>query len=717
MHPDVSFSTLRSLMLNPEYRSDRDHVVDDFYVPCLESSVRYRRAVGYFTSDGLALAAKGLATFLQNDGRAQLIASPALNEEDVSAIERGHLARDEAVERAILRSLSPTASEITRDRLSVLSWLIAEGRLELRIAVRLNETGLLIRGIYHEKIGIFTDAEGSSVAFTGSSNETAGGLINNFESIDAFWSWEDAGGRVKRKIDNFERLWKNVTPGVSILPFPDAAKRRLLEFRSRERPVHDPEETPGRVTRRQEGRGDSGSWPVLPSELELRGYQKDAVRAWFAMRGRGLFKMATGTGKTITALTLITKLGDALRAEKRQLAIVIVCPLRHLVTQWAETCHHFGLRPLLCFESRQRWLGDLDTELLAFRYGTRECLPILTTNSTLASPAFQERLQRLADKTLIIVADEVHNFTASSTQSLLPDAASYRLGLSATPERWYDDEGTEALTSYFGPVVFEYSLQQAITSGALTPYNYFPVLVEMTPDESEEYLRLSREIGTRYHATTDPAQNQALQWFLIQRSRLLASAENKLIVLRELVEPLRGTHHNLFYCGDGQVESGVDDEQIRQLEAVIRLLGLDLGMRVDSYTAETYLSERDELRRAFALGSVQGLVAIRCLDEGVDIPETRRAFILASSTNPKQFVQRRGRVLRRAPGKDVAEIYDFVVVPPEGDSEDTIFNTERRLVKREMERFGEFARLARNSGEATATLLPLLRRFNLLHLA
>jgi DNA phosphorothioation system restriction enzyme len=704
---------LSRLVLQPEYRSDQDQPVGDFYIPCLENSCLYRRAVGYFTSEGLALASKGLAVLLRKEGMVRLVASPVLSPEDVAAIEQGYAAREDALERALLRPLLPLDEAVAKQRLSVLAWLIAEERLEIRLAVRCDPHGRIAQGIYHEKIGIFSDDHGNAVAFTGSSNETVGGLVSNFESIDVFWSWNDPADRVGRKIRNFERLWANETLGLLVMSVPEAAKQRLLEFRSRERPSRDPDEEMA-VTGWLQEFNRHRQVPHIPENLELREYQKEAIRAWFEAKGRGLFKMATGTGKTITALSLLTKLWEGLSAQGQKLAVVIVCPYRHLVTQWSEECTRFGLHPLRCFEARDRWAGELDADLLAFHHGDLSFLPLVTTNSTFSGDAFQERLRRIQEPVLVI-ADEVHNLGSDAFRHLLPEHARFRLGLSATPERWFDESGTQSLLKYFGNVVFAFGLEQAIRSGALTPYNYYPVLVELTPGESEDYFSLSQEIAKRSHeGDAEGTEDPALKFLLLKRARLLANAKNKLNQLRKLVAPLRETSHNLFYCGDGRVEYAPDELELRQLDAVVRLLGKEIGMKVDSYTAETYLDERDRLQQEFASGELQGLVAIRCLDEGVDIPATHRAFILASSTNPKQFIQRRGRVLRRAPGKDHAEIYDFIVTPPSDLTDTRAFNIDRKLLKRELQRFVEFAGLARNAGQASAVLLPLKKHYNLL---
>jgi superfamily II DNA or RNA helicase len=339
----------------------------------------------------------------------------------------------------------------------------------------------------------------------------------------------------------------------------------------------------------------------------------------------------------------------------------------------------------------------------------------IATNATFATTAFQSAIERLPEASLII-ADEMHNLGAPALRRALPARLRFRLGLSATPERHHDTEGTLALARYFGESVFELGLRDAISMGALTPYRYFPVLVEFDDEELEQYLELSDRIGRRMAiAGDDPDADEQLMALLIRRARLIASASQKLPRLMQLLQGQERTTHNLVYCGDGRVVTDDGDHDERQVEAVVRAMGQGLGMSVNRYTADVDVDHRDVLRERFADGALNALVAIRCLDEGVDIPETRRAYILASSTNPRQFIQRRGRVLRRAVGKDVAEIYDFIVVPPPS-GDDHVDPAERRLMARELERVVEFAGLALNGPEALAELRDLRTRYNLLHI-
>jgi DNA phosphorothioation system restriction enzyme len=704
---------LTDLDLKLRYRSSEDDLLEDFFLPCFREATSYSRAVGYFSSYALATAADGLPAFIEHEGTMRLVASPDLSDEDVEAIELGYRARDEVVEAALLRVLKEEQPDPIRERLGFLAWLVAHKRLDIKIAVV--ETPRA--GIYHEKIGIFADSDGALVAFQGSGNESRGGLVANFESLLVFRSSLRGQAEIARTLEqDFERLWVDRTPRLVVMSFPEAAAEELLtRYQPTRLPISDhapARREPPRVQPAPVGR------PVLPAGKPLRDYQREALAAWFRNEGRGMLQMATGTGKTITALALLTKLYDALQNSHRTLAVIIICPFQHLVSQWGEEATRFNLDPVLCFRSRQTWFDTLAGRLDECRHGDRDIVVAIATYATFQTDAFQHLLGDLPEDTLF-VADEVHNVGAIKLRGLLPARAGFRLGLSATPERWYDDEGTDALAAYFGPVVYELGLEAAIALGALTPYDYHPVVVELGGEELERYLDISAKIAMRFGQSDDVGvtDDPVLEMLLIKRARILSLAEGKLDKLEQVMRPLVHTTHNLFYCGDGEVEYEPAGETVRQLDAVVHLLGHELGMSVNSYTAETYLDERTELRRRFASGRLQGLVAIRCLDEGVDIPETERAFILASSTNPRQFIQRRGRILRLHAGKEKATIVDFIVVPPSETLESAQYAVERRLVRRELERVALFARLARNGPAALGELESLRKQYDLLHVA
>jgi len=454
----------------------------------------------------------------------------------------------------------------------------------------------------------------------------------------------------------------------------------------------------------------------MPATLQLRQYQRVAVANWFANNGRGTLKMATGSGKTITALAIATELYQKISLQ----VLLIICPYCHLVNQWGRESEKFGLKPILAFEEACTWQSQVAAGLYEVRSGdslrdscaSRAFLTIITTNATLMSDSLQSQLRYFPEKTLII-GDEVHNLGAPRLGQSLPRNIGLRLALSATPERYYDEQGTEAILDYFGPVLQpELTLADAIRQKALVHYLYYPILVELTETESRKYSYLTKKIGWALWGDEKVEYNDALTPLLMQRARLIGAAANKLTALRELMINRLDTAHTLFYCGDGSIEGATRKKNNRQLTETTKLLGSELGYRVNTYTAATPLAERERLRQQFESGELQGLVAIRCLDEGVDIPAIRNAVILASSSNPRQFIQRRGRILRPHPGKERATLFDMIVLPP--DLGRATLEVERNLLRKELKRFLEFADLADNAGEARVKLLQLQRRYGIL---
>ena len=695
--------SLQELALSLSYSTDRDDLVGDFYSPCLSRSVEYWRAVGYFTSSSLSIAAQGVAHLIHNGGRIQLIASPVLSLEDAEAINQGYRERTDVLVNAGKRSLSDIADHCVAERLSALSWLVSSGRMDVRLALRGDKVSDLAIGIFHEKIGLFIDDQGHTVAFSGSANETAGGLVNNFESIDVYWSWDDPQGRVEDKRCHFQRLWTGKTRGLTVIDFTEATDHLLKRFCLSRPPTRDPLDRIDVGTSEDRGTGH----PILPAGLRLRSYQVEACRSWFSNQGRGVMKMATGTGKTITALAAAAQLASKLDLQ----AVIIVCPFKHLVTQWNAECSKFAMAPILAFESKDKWQARLSDALYNVSADSSSFVTAITTNSTFSSEPFQSQLKHFPPRTLLI-ADEVHNLGASRLRKSLPDRVGLRLGLSATPERWFDEEGTNELFDYFGPILKpELTLSDGIKYGALCPYRYYPHLVELTGEERDEYLRLSDRIARTFHGAEGSQENEVRTALLMRRARLIATAANKLPALRSIMKDRLAASHVLFYCGDGRVDASASEEEARQIEAVCALLGKELGFRVDSYTEEDTTVDRAAKRDGFEAGTLQGLVAIRCLDEGVDIPSVRTAVILASSSNPRQFIQRRGRILRMSPGKEYAELFDMIVVPPTDVCE---WESERTMLRKELRRLAEFADLALNSGQARSTVFALQKTFDLL---
>jgi superfamily II DNA or RNA helicase len=454
--------------------------------------------------------------------------------------------------------------------------------------------------------------------------------------------------------------------------------------------------------------------------FKMRDHQIDALEAWKAKGDfQGTFNLATGAGKTITAIHAIVKLSERIDG----LACVIAAPYQNLADQWVDILSTFNIYPVKCYIGRAQWEDKLRNMVHELTMGSRKFGAIVVVNRTLKSPEFQECLSKINGKRLLWIGDECHHHTSKAYEGFLPTHARYRIGLSATPEHYLDDERNERLSAFYGDIVSSYSLKQAITDKVLTPYAYYPHLVEFTIEEAEEFVDLSEQIGRIMARRNGKASEMTpqLTGLLMRRARLVGSAANKIPTLQAVLTGEKPTQHTLFYCGDGTVETDEGDDASeestaqdkRQVEAVSSMLH-GMSWDVSRFTSRESRKDRDNILENFRLGFIDAMVAIRCLDEGIDVPACSTAYILASSRDPRQFVQRRGRILRRSPGKEQALIHDFIVVLPEGFDTDSHY--AKRLIKSELGRVAEFSSLSENRSEAYGTLAPVLRAYDLEHM-
>ena len=729
--------SLKDINIKQEYRSLSDDIINDFYIPLLSEATLYQRAVGFFSSSALIELTKGICGLIKNGGKIRLIASPRLSEDDIEAINNGLKKRETIIEEALLRTLEIHSGDFQEERLNLLSNLIAYGKLEIKIAFleSLNEYAM-----YHEKMGLITDIDNNTVAFSGSMNESLNAFRLNYESIDVFTSWLESS-RVKKKMNTFEAMWKNSEKGVRVIDFPEVSKAILDKYKKNDdidlnldtkefikNSLHKPhnEETDVWVKQgfEEEGAGKQSQseemWkstninevtapnkPHIPSSIEIHDYQKQAIENWVNNNYRGIFDMATGTGKTYTGLGAISKLSEDLNDD---LAVIIVAPYKHLVEQWVEDIVKFNMKPIIAYGDLvyKDWRKRFDKAITDQKIRKdKRFLVVVTTNVTFASSDFQERIDKIKSPILLVV-DEAHNLGAKSYANHLDDRFKYRLALSATLERHRDEEGTALLYRFFEKKCIEYPLERAIDEDKLTPYKYYPVLVYLSEPELESYEQLSYEMS-KYMIKDKHGKyklNKTGEILAIKRSRVVAGAIQKLEALKREITPYKDDNNILVYCGatsvlDDNDTLSDDESDIRQIEAVTKILGNEIGMRVARFTSEENMEERALIKEHFQdSGKLQAIVAIKCLDEGVNIPGIRTAFILASSTNPKEYIQRRGRVLRKAENKLFAKIYDFVTLPRPLDSVSglTIEQADRdkTLVKNELARIKEFGRLASN---------------------
>ena len=693
----MSFKELNLLKYYKTYKND---IVKEFYTPVLKEAVLYQRAVGFFSSTALIDLTKGISGMIKNKGRIQFIVSPLLSQEDIDAINKGY-EKKKIIGEALMREFREPENYFQEERLNWLAYLIEEGFLEIKVAFTPPNKEM---GMYHEKVGIVTDEYGNKVVFTGSLNETINAFHNNYESIVVFNSWEESKEYADEMQRDFDTLWNDKDNDLEIIDFPDVLKEKFRVCRKESIDLNiDDEEEKTTVPIIKKG------IPKIPEGFVLREYQTDAIESWRDHGYHGIFDMATGTGKTYTGLGAVVRLFE----EKKRLAIIIVCPYQHLVEQWVEDIELFNMLPTIGYSSskQKNWKKRLENDVLDFSLGILDTFCFVTTNATYSSTFVTEQMKKLGDDTLLLV-DEAHNFGASSLRTRLYDNIDYRLALSATLDRHGDEEGTRCLKEYFGEKCIEYDLERAIKEKKLTPYYYYPILVYLNEEELEKYKEISYFASKECHRDKRGKINitEKGKRLLLQRARVVAGAQSKLDALRELMQEYKNDTHMLVYCGATRLqtfESDVsenDEDGERQIVAVSKILGNEFGMKVTHFTANESAEEREIIKRRFAMADpYQAIVAIKCLDEGVNIPSIKTAFILASTTNPKEYIQRRGRVLRLAKDKPYAVIYDFVTLTrpiEEVDPYSPDYNCERALARRELLRIKEFGEIAKNSRDS-----------------
>ena len=709
--------SFKELDIKKEYRSLLDSVAKDFYIPLLIQAVKYQRAVGFFSSSCLVEISKGISELAKNGGKIQLVASPYLSDEDIEAIKSGYAMRDQVVKEAIRRKMTEGKTPFEKARLNLLANLISDNILDIKIAFTVDSDRM---GMYHEKMGIITDAEGNRVAFAGSMNESAAAMTLNYETIDVYCSWKGEVDRVIAKENAFASIWNDTEPNIKIIDFPELKQEIIDKYKYAvpDFEIDKKEYAPDIDTVLHTDLGVYTEYgPKFPEWFKLHDYQDEAITEWQKRNYRGIFDMATGTGKTYTGLGALTTLSKNLG---HKLAAIIVCPYQHLVEQWVEDILKFNIDPIIGYSdsSQKDWPKRLKNAIRdqKLKVRGRGFFCFICTNATFSSDYVQAQLAKIKSDTLLMV-DEAHNFGAPYLSCLLYDNYKYRLALSATLDRHNDEEGTTKLYDFFGEKCIEYTLDRAIEEKKLTKYKYYPIVVTLTEEELEAYDNLSYEIGKCIMKDKNGKIKLSSKGekLALKRSRIIAGAKNKLTMLEKVIQPYIHDKHILVYCGatkgleQNQDRSDVDSEDIRQIDAVTDLLGNKLGMEVSQFTSKESVEEREVLKREFSSGdTLKVLIAIKCLDEGVNIPKIKTAFILASTTNPKEYIQRRGRVLRLAEGKEYAEIYDFITLPYDTESVTSLTEAQVKrnftLVKNELRRAEEFSRIAVNMVESASLI-------------
>ena len=698
--------TLRSLdEIQPLYILPTDPFAEEVLIPGFKAAEKVDCMVGFFSSEVLVSLAPGLATYINgSENNLRLIISPLLSAEDQAAIKNG-LEPASKIANNILEELIVTEQLLQIHTLKCLSWLLRENRIQIKIALMKN-------ALFHPKVWLFENRQ-DIIAVHGSSNVTRAGIQKNIEQISISRSWQDTTQLyITDKLRHeFNQLWKNKDENCLVIELPEAVRKRLLRtYHSKSPPTED-------ELRVLYARAKSFSEELVlcePDPIPKKNFaipdwlryedgpfehQGKAVTSWCDAGHRGILEMATGSGKTIASMIAAHRLYNL----HKPLLIVVAAPYVPLIEQWCDEIAPFGLTPVNLtivgnMAKRAKELQKLHRQL---RMGVSDVEVVVVSHDTLCTPEFLAAVKEF-NCTRLLIADEAHNLGRPSFINDPPEFFEHRLALSATPIRQYDQDGTKALFEFFGPVVFRFTLEEAI-GRCLVEYDYYVHPVDLTESEMDEWFNLTDKIRQNAWRDEDGKPDDYLAKLLRDRRALLETASGKISMLKTLLnnEDTSNLKHTLVYTSD----KGPD-----QLDGVNRLL-YDKNVLFHQLTAEetTNRNKTKQIINLFQNGEIQVLTAKRVLDEGVNIPQICKAFILASTTVERQWVQRRGRLLRTCNtiGKTHSIIHDLLALPPR--MEEGLDPDARSLVRSELLRAQEFARLARNAGRPSGPL-PMINK-------
>lgn len=696
--------SLQDLKLRFCYDSGPDSLANDFYIPCMQNSVSYDRAVGFFSSSVFEISWRGLRMLLSNGGSIRLICSHILQNKDLKILSSAPQSLSGVVEESLLKQIDELmASNTSRAALQVFAFLVAKGKLKIKIAIpESNLESKHSNSIFHSKVGIFKDSFKQTVVFKGSSNESKSAFSDdgNSETVDVYCSWinEYESKRVKKATSDFESLWNNSFEGVRVFDFPEAVQQKLVVSANSELfekalaflesgDEDEASEVPF-VSIRVDEITNSYS-----SEVTLRRHQASALEEWKENQCIGLMEHATGSGKTITGLMA------AIYCLNSGHSVLIIVPSTLLLKQWNEEFKRL-LRPttqlLLCGDGNNSWKNGRLYEWMSEAKNPRI---VLSTLSTATSDDFISQIRRLSEWGLI--ADEVHRLGSAGCIELLNTSPRIRLGLSATPTRSGDAEGTNRILKFFEKILpTKFHLRDAIEQNILTPYHYSLSTVELTDEEMEKWISITKRIVILSSNSNNSGNGDGmqLQRLLIERFRIIKGAEKKIPKAAAILkERYRQGERWIVYC-----------DSISQIEELYSLISKD-HTSVSKYYSGMDGDPQQTLKYFESVGGI--VLSVKCLDEGVDIPAASHALIIASSQNPREFIQRRGRILRKSNDKTISYITDLVTLPnSDYGTEDS--KVGMRFLTSELSRAALFARDSINSS-VTFDIERIAERFKI----
>lgn len=701
------------------YSTGRKDLPIDFCELALSNSTKLDIGLGYFSSASFNILSVGFARFICNNGNMRLYINQYLTEDDYKLLQNNETVD---FEERILQSfftLKKTLSKRDEHFFQCLSYLIQRNRIEIKIVIPKDG------GLAHEKFGIFTDENRDKVAFTGSMNLTAAALVKNIETIECTCSWksEDSRERIEISEQDFTEIWTGKNESVLVFP----AKKFCQEIIKTYPKIDSDElllqekEIIKKLTNKQEAESLTENKAIQPPHFPYtypdgaRPYQIEAYEAWVKNNKQGIFAMATGTGKTITSLNCA--LQEYQHDGSYQLLILV--PTIALVEQWIEEISLFDFKNIIeVYSENSQWRKQIVTLKNKVQRGNKENFVIVSTYQSFTNDDFQQILQKLPDS-ILLIADEAHNIGSENVRAAFRKMKiKKRIALSATPNRIYDQEGTTELEGFFNdkpPYVYSFPMSQAIKEGRLMEYCYYPKMAYLNELEMEKYAEYTKKLLNLLDSKTGKFKNEnEATKLLLLRKQVLHKAEDKMRVLREIVTEIG--EDKLKYCfvyvPEGYSEN--DDESI--LQRMLNTIKDEFPKTTcNTYTGNNNKKERTAILSGFENNDINVLLAMKCLDEGVDVPRAEYGIFASSTGNPRQFIQRRGRLLRKHPDKTFAHIYDMIVVPNFQSSHysNDFFKMEKSLVRGELARVAYFADLATNTHSAKEVLQELADHYQL----
>lgn len=691
--------SFRAIEINHSYESGQDDLICDFYVPVLSNTVRYDRIAGFFSSSSLAVAAEGVASLIKNNGTMRIIACQKLSKNDIEMIEKCVLNLDEVINEKFVSDVDTLSDDFEKDHVRALGWMIANGYLEIKVALVYNENRICTeeeinkKAIFHQKVGILYDSDGNAISFSGSINETATGWMGNVEEFKVFKSWQVGQSfYLNDDIKKFDEYWNGIRKNVKIVDMPKATKEKLLEI------GHDFNMDKIMINRYNKNKERT----KLRKRLNLFHYQLDAVKKW-KENGRNLmFEMATGTGKTRAAIGCI----EDLLFNFNNVLIVISCPQNTLSVQWKteiEQIHIGEDISLIADGTNHKWREELKLAINKLNAGFYHGVIVYSTHTTSSSEDFLDIINNISTKVkTFFVGDEAHGLGAKKLRKALILNYLYRLGLSATPQRWFDEDGTAHLYNYFGNDSYTFDIGEALAKinpntglTFLCQYVYKPKFIPLTEDELTKYIHLSNRITKLNQCSkSSDKYGDILEYLLFQRANIEKSAFNKYAMLSDTLDEIDDIKDTIIFVSPEQITT------VMKMLGSKNIIASRFTQEEGTTSEEKYgnISERDYIIKKFKEGVFSVLVALKCLDEGIDIPSASRAIIMASSTNPREYIQRIGRIIRRSPGKSEATIYDFIIHPNlENIGNEELIGFETKIFNKEMTRVYEISKHAKNN--------------------